>query len=269
MGEYVERIGSLGDVHKEESDHDKQGLSRRSFLKVIGGGTAAGAVSYLGAKALVKAGEPFLKSENFPENIASLPHLAERAEVARNMEAQLDEIRKYREELGLTELPRELAELENNFIENFVSVELWKKPAEVKVEMPAISRSYGEVIKDVMEKMYGDKSGRLVNKVYNDEQNPFGIFFRGKGREVSISWTITDIPLYPNFIDFSLHDILHRYYSNLKKGNGKPCPEHYLLRGSFSTIRGIMCILYLRKTWEKLMPENLLIRKRYQPMAKD
>jgi len=206
MGEYVERIGSLGDVHKEESDHDKQGLSRRSFLKVIGGGTAAGAVSYLGAKALVKAGEPFLKSENFPENIASLPHLAERAEVARNMEAQLDEIRKYREELGLTELPRELAELENNFIENFVSVELWKKPAEVKVEMPAISRSYGEVIKDVMEKMYGDKSGRLVNKVYNDEQNPFGIFFRGKGREVSISWTITDIPLYPNFIDFSLHE---------------------------------------------------------------
>jgi len=203
MGEYTERIGSLEGVH-EDSDDKK--MSRRSFLKAVGGGVAVGAAGYLGLEGLEKISEPFFESSNFPENIRSLPHLAERAEVARNMEEQLSEINKYREKLGSTALPAELADLENNFMENFISVEVWKDPVEVKVEMPIMTRSYGEVVKDVMEKMYGEKSGRLVHSVYNDEQNPYGIFFKKSDRKVSLSWTISDIPLYPNFIDFALHE---------------------------------------------------------------
>jgi len=203
VSEIINNIEPMEEIHKE--NESKRSISRRDFLKIVGAASASIATGAEVGRIIGETGRDYLKLGSPDEFVGSIEQLPERIEVARNMEKQLVEIGKYREKLGLTQLPWELSLIEKYYASAFISEETWREPAEIALEMPVAKRSYGELIKDVMKKVYGDKSGRLVKAVYSDEGNPEGVLFWNDTRKVSLPREITN-KLYPDVLHNALHE---------------------------------------------------------------
>lgn len=163
-------------------------VSRRDFLKMTGGAIGGGIVGTQIGKFLVG---------NYGKQIFET---AELMKLSIEGQRKLDEVKKFRESLGLDGLPNEIWY-------GLHTPETWGGALnEFMNTLPEKNKSYGMRISEMVNGLFGENGTRNILGAKPDPEYPNGMSFDGNSRYCNVSDSVHGIPIENEFTDYVLHE---------------------------------------------------------------
>jgi hypothetical protein len=121
----------------------------------------------------------------------------------------LKDIESYRKDLGLDYKPFELVQaIMNNSLANADTNESPPPSLFNTKEVPKFNLSYAQRVEEICRTILGLNFAKLVRGVSFDKNSPYGFFFNPANRTVQLGAQVNEIPMTPDFNNFTAHEAL-------------------------------------------------------------